>query len=57
VVCEDGKMSGLQHVPKVPHGIIYRQELHVICAVLLLCWTQLPGEEGEGLPDALNPLL
>jgi hypothetical protein len=27
VVCENGKMSGLQHVPKVPHGLIYHQEL------------------------------
>jgi hypothetical protein len=25
--------------------------------VFLLCWAELPGEEGEGLPDALHSLL
>jgi hypothetical protein len=28
-----------------------------LCAVLLLGWVQLPGEEGEGLPGVVNPLL
>jgi hypothetical protein len=56
VVRKDGEMPGLQHVAKVPHGPVYRQELPVVRAVLLLCRTQFPGE-GEGLPGALHPLL
>ena len=57
VVRQDGEMPGLQHVTEVPHGLIDRQELPVVGAVFLLCWTQLLGEEGGGLPEVLHPLL
>ena len=57
VVCQDGEMPGLQHVTEVPHGLIDRQELPVVSTVLMLCRAQLPGEEGEGLPDVSHPLL
>ena len=52
VVSQDG-----QHVTEVPHGLIDCQELPVVSTVLLLCRAKLPGEEGEGLPDVLHPLL
>ena len=57
VVRHDGEMPGLQHVTEVPHGLVVRQELPVVSTVLLLCRAKLPGEEGEGLPDVLHPLL
>jgi hypothetical protein len=47
----------LQHLAKVSHSLIYRQELPVVCTVFLLRRTELPGKEGEGLPDTMNPLL
>jgi hypothetical protein len=50
-------MPGLQHVTLVPHVLVVCQELNFVCAVFLLGWTQLPGEESEGLPDVLQPLL
>jgi hypothetical protein len=57
VVRLDGEVTGLQHVSKVSDSLVYRQELPVLCAVFLLYRTELPGEEGEGLQDILNPLL
>jgi hypothetical protein len=57
VIGEDYEMSGFQHVSKVPHSLTYRQELSVVSAVLLLCWAQLPGGEGERLPGGLYSLL
>ena len=57
VVRQDGEMPGLQHVMEVLHSLIHCQELPVVSTVFLLCWTQLPGEEGEGLADVLHLLL
>jgi len=57
VVRQDGEMPGLQHVTEVPHGLVDRQEPPVLRTVFLVCGAQLPGEEGEGLPDVLYPLL
>ena len=54
VVRQDGEVSSLQHVTEVPHGLIDHQELPVVTTVFLLCGPQLPGEEGEGLPDVLT---
>jgi hypothetical protein len=56
VVRQDGEVTGLQDVAKMSNSPVYRQELPVVCAVFLLRRTELPGEEGEGLPDILNPL-
>jgi hypothetical protein len=50
-------MMGLQHVAEVPHGFVDCQALPIVGAVFLLCRAQLPGEEGEGLLDALHSLL
>ena len=57
VVHQDGEMPGLQHVMEVPHGLVDHQELPVVRTVFLLRWAQLPGEEGERLPDVLHSLL
>jgi hypothetical protein len=57
MVRQDGEMPGLQHVLKVPHSLINRQEFPVVCTVVLLGRAQLSGEECEGLPDVLHPLL
>jgi hypothetical protein len=56
-VVRQDEVPGLQHVTKVPHSFLYRQEFPVVCAVLLLRRAQLPGEKVEGLPDILHPLL
>lgn len=56
VVRQDVEMPGLQRVTEVPHGQIYCQQLPDVGAVFLFCWAQLPGEDGEGLSDALHPL-
>ena len=50
-------MPGLQYVTKVSDHLVDRQELPVVGTVCLLCWTQFPGEEVEGPPDGLHPLL
>jgi hypothetical protein len=52
MVGQDGEM-GLQHVAEVPYSLLDRQGL-LIGAVFLLCRAQLPGEEDEGLTDALH---
>jgi len=57
VVRQYGEMPGLHHVTKVPHRLVNRQEVPVVGTVFLLCRAQFPGEEGEGLPDVLHPLL
>jgi len=57
VVRQDSEMMGLQHVPEVLHCFVDCQELRVVCTVLLLCWAELPGEEGKWLPDVLHALL
>ena len=57
MVSQDGEMAGLQHVTNVTHRHVDRQVLPVVGTVFLLCRTQFPGEECEGLPDALHTLL
>jgi len=48
---QDDKMQCLLHVTKLHQRLLDRQELRVIGSVVLFCGTQIPGEEGEGLPD------
>jgi hypothetical protein len=50
-------VTGLLHVAKVSNSLVYRQEIPIVCAVLLLRRTELPGEDGEGVSDILKPLL
>ena len=57
VVRQDGEMTGLQHVPEVLHCFVYCQELTVVGIVLLLCWAELPGNEGNWLSGVLHALL
>jgi len=57
VVRQDGEMPGLRHVKEVPQNLVDCQKLPVVGTLFLLCRAELPGEEGEGLPDVLHPLL
>jgi hypothetical protein len=57
VIRQDREMPVLQHVTEVPHGLVDCHELPVLRAEFLLSWAQVPGEEGERLPDILHLLL
>ena len=48
VVRQDGEMPGLQHVTEVPHGLIDRQELPIVCIVFLLCGLRFLEKKARG---------
>jgi hypothetical protein len=48
VIVEDGEISCLQHVPKVPYSLIYIQELSVVSAVLLLAGFSFLEKKARG---------
>ena len=50
-------MTGFQHITEASHNLIDHQEIPFVSAIFLLRRTQLSGEEGEMLPDALISLL
>jgi hypothetical protein len=57
VVCENCKMTGLQHVAEMSYSFVNCQELPVVRAVLLLGRGQFSGEEAQGLPGIIDTLL
>jgi hypothetical protein len=57
MVREYGEVTSFQHVSEMLHGLVYSQQFAIVGAVFLLCWIELLGEEGEGLPSVGDTLL
>jgi hypothetical protein len=57
VVGENAKLSGLNHVPRVLHCPVDRQELAVERAVLAFSGAKFGREKLERLPGAIDVLL
>ena len=57
MVGEDAEFSGFDHVPKVPHRSVHRQEFTVERALLALSEAEFLLEKLERLPGAFNMLL
>jgi hypothetical protein len=56
MVREDSEMASFQHVTEMLHGLVYSQQFAIVGAVFLLCWIELLGEEGEGLPSVVDKM-
>jgi hypothetical protein len=54
---EDGEVARFQHVTEMFHGLVDSQQFSIVGTVFLLCRVELLGEQGEGLPGIVNPLL
>jgi len=57
MVRQDGEMTGFKHAAYDSHGRVDCQVLPVVGAIPLLRRAEFPGEDGEGMPDALHSLL
>jgi hypothetical protein len=53
----DGVVASFQHVSEMLHGLVNSEHFAIVGAVFLLCWIELLGEEGEGLPSVGDMLL
>jgi hypothetical protein len=56
VVCENCKVTGLQHVLEMAYSFVNCQEFPVVRAVLLLGRGQFSGEAAQGLPGIMDTL-
>jgi hypothetical protein len=52
--CEDGEMTSIQYVVKVPHGFVYPKKLPLVRAELPLCRTELLERKARGCQTPSN---
>lgn len=57
MVRQDGEVTGFKHVVEDSHGRIDCQVVPAVGTIFLLRRAEFPGEEGEGMSDALHSLL
>jgi hypothetical protein len=57
MVREEGKVASFQHVAEMLDGLVDRKQLSIVCAVFLLGWVHLFGQECERLPGVVDALL